>query len=164
MPDFISISDSIKIRRLVSEDAASLFSVVEKNREHLNVLDWVTSATEETTRNFLKIFEPPSMNCVFGIYVNNELSGTVELGFQEWYMVIGYWLDNDCRRKGIMSEVVKFLTDRYISQYPLSAKIRIQNIGSYKVLRRAGLAEVNRIGDWIYMMRLKEVAQNNITS
>lgn len=56
---------------------------------------------------------------------------------------IGYWLGREHRGKGIASEAVKlFLAD--VARRPLFARAASDNVGSIRVLQKAGFKEIGR--------------------
>ncbi len=56
---------------------------------------------------------------------------------------IGYWLGREHRGKGIASEAVKlFLAD--VTRRPLYARAASDNVGSIRVLQKAGFKEIGR--------------------
>lgn len=114
MEPILSISADLFLRVLRPYEAGTLFSLVQKNREHLREwLPWVDATHSPVdTRRFLEMtyagfLRGQSVN--FGIRHHGSLVGTVGFhGFDRMNRVtsLGYWLCGDACGKGIMRQSV----------------------------------------------------------
>ena len=115
IPDVIPVDDEIELRIATESDAATLFQLVEKNREHLRAwlpwLDETTSIQDEI--EFIHgqlIRHQKTDGSLFLIwYQGRTIVGTlsvnqVDHGNQTGW--IGYWLDQGHTGKGIMTRAV----------------------------------------------------------
>ncbi|HEY0245863.1 MAG TPA: GNAT family protein [Mucilaginibacter sp.] len=91
----------------------------------------------------LKINEEPVTN--FAIVVNGEAAGVIGVDFrQDIYSktpLLGYWVSEQHRGKGIMTEAIKLVTDYAFSNLNIiciQALVLSKNAASMRVLEKAG--------------------------
>lgn len=106
----IKVSDEIRLRPIVAEDAQLIFDATEENRAHLGKwLPWVALTTElEHTRNYIETISHESVYAgKFALAIEHagDFAGIIDLhkgnaAFQSVEM--GYWLRDSFTGKGIM--------------------------------------------------------------
>ncbi|OGZ17665.1 MAG: hypothetical protein A2494_00235 [Candidatus Lloydbacteria bacterium RIFOXYC12_FULL_46_25] len=157
------VSDDLQLRMRKIEDATRVFELVDKNRAHLRPwLLWVDATTsplhsKKYIEECLVDFEKKT-KVDFGIWYKGELVGSVgvfDIDATHRNAEIGYWLDQDCTGRGIMTQCVKRLIDYAFQELDLH-RIRIRcasgNIQSGQVAERLGftLEGVTRDSHWMY--------------
>ena len=97
----VEIADgALVLRPLSVEDAPALFRLIEADRERLGQwLPWVddTRTESDSTRFIVDAAEERQRrrSLVLGIYVDDELAGTIGLHYIEWFdrsAELGYWI------------------------------------------------------------------------
>jgi ribosomal-protein-serine acetyltransferase len=111
------IDSRTALRVLREDDAAELFAVTDANRAHLRRwLPWVDLVTsEDDSRSFLETVSAQreeGRGPTFGIVHDGALAGVV--GFLPIDRVnccgeIGYWLAQDARGRGVMTQSCRFV-------------------------------------------------------
>jgi len=141
-------TDAIVIRALRSTDVDAIYDCINMGRDHIN-LAWATSATLESTGEFISktIANPESEVSV--IEVNGEVAGLFEFRTIDGATTIGYWLGNEFRNRGIMRVVVKHMTEGR----KCFAKIYHNNDKSFVVLAYAGFKQIGIDETWIYLKK-----------
>ena len=116
---------------------------------------------KETIKNFMSV--PKSLNeakneikeslkkhknkigVQFVIDINNEAVGDISVWAKDKYNLtkakISYWIASKCRGKGIMTKIVKIVTDYAFKKYKfvrIFGNVRTFNKGSARVLEKAG--------------------------
>lgn len=136
-------SQVVSIAPLRVGQASELYLVIDKSRAYLKNLVWAADATEKSTHEFLTA-KAASADTVYGIYVNADLVGTLELRDRDGVYELGYWLGVGHRGQGVMVQAVEPLVTvkKYIK--PVTAHIRAGNHASMSVLTRSGLTEHHR--------------------
>lgn len=157
------INEDISLKLPALTDAQALFELTEQSRVHLREwLPWLDSTTSvEDTKNFIRFSlkgfaDHASMNTL--ILYHGEIAGTAGYNLIDWpnrIAFIGYWLGQDYQGKGIMTEVVKGLTDYALSDLKLNRveiKAAADNQKSRSIPERLGYVEEGRIrqGEWLY--------------
>lgn len=118
-PRVLRVDDEIVIRILAKRDAASIFALVDRNREYLRRwLPWVDDTRSSAAT--LKFVEDGAKQLrrddgfQAGIWYCGELVGIV--GYHYWdkrdrKTELGYWLAEPAQGKGIMTRAVRALVD-----------------------------------------------------
>jgi RimJ/RimL family protein N-acetyltransferase len=101
----------VSIRLLEDRDAKVIAMVYLKNRENMKAYEPVRTEefyTEEYQRKLIEESRKSDTAYSFGIFINQKLIGKINIGniakgaFRSAYM--GYWIDEDYRNKGYMSQ------------------------------------------------------------
>lgn len=145
-------SQEITLKVLEPENAEDLFTLTNKNREHLRTwLPWVDLTTEiNDTEKYIKeslekMNKGEGIN--FGIWYQEKLVGAI--GFNYIHKInksanIGYWLDQDHQGKGIMTESCKLLIAYGFEELGLNRidiSHAVGNIRSSAIPKRLGFTE-----------------------
>ena len=164
IPDVIPVDDEIELRIATESDAATLFQLVEKNREHLRAwlpwLDETTSIQDEI--EFIHgqlIRHQKTDGSLFLIwYQGRTIVGTlsvnqVDHGNQTGW--IGYWLDRGHTGKGIMTRAVGAIVDVLLVSCGFNRvviEIGVGNSASMAIPLRLGFREEGKSVErqWMY--------------
>ncbi len=164
IPDVIPVDDEIELRIATESDAATLFQLVEKNREHLRAwlpwLDETTSIQDEI--EFIHgqlIRHQKTDGSLFLIwYQGRTIVGTlsvnqVDHGNQTGW--IGYWLDRGHTGKGIMTRSVGAIVDVLLVSCGFNRvviEIGVGNSASMAIPLRLGFREEGKSVErqWMY--------------
>ena len=164
IPDVIPVDDEIELRIATESDAATLFQLVEKNREHLRAwlpwLDETTSIQDEI--EFIHgqlIRHQKTDGSLFLIwYQGRTIVGTlsvnqVDHGNQTGW--IGYWLDRGHTGKGIMTRAVGAIVDVLLVSCGFNRvviEIGVGNSASMAIPLRLGFREEGKSIErqWMY--------------
>ena len=159
----IEISKDLKLSPIKREDAEAIFDLVEKNRTYLK--EWLPWLDFNTSVEDSKAFVENSLNQaadnsaqVMIIRYRDSICGTI--GFNSIDSLhriceIGYWIDSDHQRLGIITKSTKALVDLAFSDLGMN-KICIpvaeQNAKSRAVPERLGftIEGVARDAEWLY--------------
>jgi ribosomal-protein-serine acetyltransferase len=157
------IEDDIELRALAEPDAADLFALTDKNRDHLRAwLPWVDGTrTIHDTRAFIRTaIEQQRDGDGFqaGIWHRGVLAGMVGYHRIDWprrQVALGYWLGRDFEGKGFMTRACRVLVDHAFSELDLErVEIRAatENVRSRSVPVRLGFRQegVMRRAEWLY--------------
>lgn len=146
---------NVTLRTAAVSDRDELYAVIDANREHLTNLIWVAGTTRVSTEKFLASI--PSSEKLKVVLLDGRIVGMITLrkeGIHLWS--IGYWLANDVRRQGIMTEAVKQILVHVPKNHFVEAYVRKNNIASQKVLAANGFEhDISRDGKewlqvWVY--------------
>ena len=164
IPDVIPVDDEIELRIATESDAATLFQLVEENREHLRAwlpwLDETTSIQDEI--EFIHgqlIRHQKTDGSLFLIwYQGRTIVGTlsvnqVDHGNQTGW--IGYWLDRGHTGKGIMTRAVGAIVDVLLVSCGFNRvviEIGVGNSASMAIPLRLGFREEGKSIErqWMY--------------
>jgi ribosomal-protein-serine acetyltransferase len=159
----LNISDDICLKQLNPKMSNELFNLVEKNRSHLReYLPWLdNSKTEEDTVYFLKAMGDlyrKNGSPHFAIYFKEKIIGIAGYHLLDQTTKkssIGYWLDKDNCKKGIMTIVTKAIVDYGFKELKLNRISLIcctDNIGSNRVAIKLGFQfeGTMRESEWLY--------------
>lgn len=110
------VSDDIALRLCQLEDAEALFSLVDKNRDHLRKwLGWVDKTqTIDDSRDFIRQTTIGFMQGTrygLGVDYYGELVGMMGLHQTVGEVNLGYWLDEAHQGQGIISTCTHYLTE-----------------------------------------------------
>ena len=164
IPDVIPVDDEIELRIATESDAATLFQLVEKNREHLRAwLPWLDEATSiQDEIEFIHgqlIRHQKTDGSLFLIwYQGRTIVGTlsvnqVDHGNQTGW--IGYWLDRGHTGKGIMTRAVGAIVDVLLVSCGFNRvviEIGVGNSASMAIPLRLGFREEGKSIErqWMY--------------
>ena len=164
IPDVIPVDNEIELRIATESNAATLFQLVEKNREHLRAwlpwLDETTSIQDEI--EFIHgqlIRHQKTDGSLFLIwYQGRTIVGTlsvnqVDHGNQTGW--IGYWLDRGHTGKGIMTRSVGAIVDVLLVSCGFNRvviEIGVGNSASMAIPLRLGFREEGKSVErqWMY--------------
>ena len=154
----IDIDHDIHLELIHPSHAKDIFNLLERNRELFRTwLDWVDSSTTiEDTKAFInhemqQYANHKSVNCM--IFYKNRLVGNVALlGIRKGYGikrgVLGYWLDTEAQRKGIIQKSVKKMIEIGFEHYALdkiTLRCAIENNRSCNVAKKLGFTHEGRL-------------------
>ena len=159
----LKVSDNLILRPVNPEDAKTLFSLTDNDREYLREwLPWVDGTkTEEDTLDYITFSQKGEkegrlLNLaivwkgkVVGITGFNNIDRTNHIA------TIGYWLGNEYQGNGIMTSAVQTLTE-YAFKELLMNKVEIhaaeENKKSRSIPERLGYAHEGtlRSNGWLY--------------
>lgn len=116
----LQVSDHVSLRLFERHHAEELFALVDVNRAHLREwLGWVDGATDAST--YQEVVIPAWLQqfadgngFACGIYLEDELIGTFSLHEINRHLgqtSIGYYLGKQELGRGIMTDVVRFVTN-----------------------------------------------------
>ena len=144
------------------EDIDVLYSLTEKNREHLRIwLPWVESTkSAEDTKGFVEMAmrqHADKSGIHFGIWYENQLLGVVGyhyINYANKKASIGYWLDKDFQGKGIMTTaanlVIKYGFEA-LDIHRVEIMCAVENEASNAVALRLGFEKEGTIkeSEWV---------------
>ncbi|WP_141431791.1 GNAT family N-acetyltransferase [Bacillus sp. 03113] len=157
------VDEELSLKLIELKDANRLFELTNHSREYLREwLPWLDVTTKiEDTIDFIKLSlkgyaDNQSLTSV--ILYNGEIVGTAGYHNINWshkYTSIGYWLDERYQGKGIMTKVVKTLTDYAINDLELNRveiRVALENKKSRGIPERLGFVNEGRIrqAEWLY--------------
>ena len=157
------LSERLGIRPLTTEDANSLFSLTDANRDYLRQwLPWLDSTlSSEDTRAFIKQKieqaqlgqELVSTICYDQVIVG--LIGLHNLSWDNWSGSMGYWLSAAHQGRGIMTRACRSMMDYGFSTLNLNRIdicCAVGNTQSEAVAKRLGLTFEGtlRETEWLY--------------
>ncbi|REL34710.1 GNAT family N-acetyltransferase [Thalassotalea euphylliae] len=141
------ITEQLALLPLTAEDASPLFTLIQKNRANLaKYLYWVSDVTDVASTEryilervnsglpsatWLKILDNQQICGVFGIkYIDAD----------KQLAEVGYWLSSDSQGRGIISQVIRYMTHilaKHKVRY-LNIACLEQNAASIRVAEKAG--------------------------
>lgn len=142
----------VSIRLLEDSDAKDIALIYLKNRENMKAYEPVRTEefyTEEYQRKLIDESKKSITAYNFGILINKKLVGKITIGniargsFQSAYM--GYWIDEDYRNKGYMSQGVKFAVKygfENLKLHRIEANVIPFNKASLRVLEKCGFERI----------------------
>lgn len=157
------IDEEINIRMLAARDSESLFEITDRSREYLREwLPWVDEMkTVEDSSDFIKngfqIYAEQTGLTVGVFYLGNlvGVAGYNSFNWKNKAATIGYWLDIKSQGLGIMTRVVRALTEFAHTELGLNrVEIRVAagNKKSEAVPIRLGFTKEGtlRQAEWLY--------------
>ncbi|WP_028784387.1 GNAT family N-acetyltransferase [Thalassobacillus devorans] len=157
------IDEEISLKFPEVSDAENVFELTDRSRRYLREwLPWVDGTKKVVdTKAFIQLarkgyIENKSLT-TFILY-KGEIAGTAGYNEIDWtnkVAYIGYWLGEDYQGNGIMTRVVKALTDYAFTELRLNRvdiKAAFDNKKSRGVPERLGFVEEGRIrqAEWLY--------------
>ncbi|SES02388.1 ribosomal-protein-serine acetyltransferase [Gracilibacillus ureilyticus] len=157
------IDEEISLKLVELKDAERVFKLTDRSRDYLREwLPWLDSTTSiEDTKGFikssLKSFAGNESLTTFILY-KGEIVGTAGYNRIDWtnnIAYIGYWLGEDYQGNGIMTRVVKALTDYAFHDLGLQKvdiRAAVQNKKSRSIPERLGFVNEGciRQAEWLY--------------
>jgi ribosomal-protein-serine acetyltransferase len=157
------LGGGIGLRLLGERDAAEVFALVDRNREHLRRwMPWVSEgySVDDATRWLRSSLEQLARNDGFqaGITVGGSLAGAIGFHAIDWSnrkTTIGYWLSADAQGRGVMTTACRALVDHALVELGLN-RVEIRcgtgNVRSRRIPERLGftLEGVARETEWLY--------------
>lgn len=157
------IDDDLNIRMLSVKDGKSLFEITDRSREHLRKwLPWVDDIKSvddsiSFIKNGFQIYAEQS-GITVGIFYQTKLVGVAGYNRFNWKnrnTTIGYWLDVESQGLGIMTRVVRSLTEFAFTELGLNrVEIRVAsgNIKSEAIPIRLRFTKEGtlRQAEWLY--------------
>ncbi|UCZ51484.1 GNAT family N-acetyltransferase [Bacillus shivajii] len=121
------IDNDCYLKLLQKNDAEDLFSLIDRNREHLRKwLSWVDNvkSVEDTNNSIEKTLKQFANNQSFraGIFYKEELAGVINFHQIDWTnkkTSIGYWLGNEYQGKGLMTKAARAFINHAFSDLKL---------------------------------------------
>lgn len=113
-----NITNELTLASLQIDDADTLFSLIQKNKAHLGEwLPWVHHCKSiEAVKTFIQSTQTTyneQKGLEAGIQLNEQLIGVFRLTFDQQVGNIGYWIDKDAQGQGIVTTIVKYMTDTF---------------------------------------------------
>jgi ribosomal-protein-serine acetyltransferase len=150
--DFFPLKQGLALRILNLNDAAEMFRVVDRNRDHLRPwMPWLdhTLSPADIAAFIETTVKQQDENKGFqtAILLNDKIVGC--MGYHpidrlNKRVSLGYWLSADCQGKGIMTEACRFYLDYAFDQFHLN-KVEILcatgNHRSKAIPKRLGFTE-----------------------
>lgn len=159
----IPLENDLFLKTLVPEDAFELFTLIDRNRNHLRQwLPWVDATrTIENTIAFIEsALQQKLSNAGFqcGIWYYNHLAGIIGYHTIDWgnkNVEIGYWLAKEYEGKGIMTKACRALIDYAFDEYQLhrvQIRCAVENHRSRALIERLGLIQegIMRQAEFLY--------------
>jgi ribosomal-protein-serine acetyltransferase len=159
----LPVDQEIELRLLEEGDATELFSLIDRNREHLRPwLPWVDyEKSVEDSRHFVQrslqnYLDHKSFD--LGIRYRERLSGVIGFHTVNWtnrHVEIGYWLASDCQGHGVMTRACHAMIDFAFYQLQLN-RVTILcatgNTRSRAIPERLSFVQegILRDGEWLY--------------
>jgi ribosomal-protein-serine acetyltransferase len=157
------IDDDLAIRPFELRDTLDVFTIVDANRHHLRPwLSWVDNTQSIIdTEQFLQSSRRKWANrdgWEGGIWFNGQLVGSAGYHYWDFQMGItelGYWLSRDYTGQGIMTRVVRAMTDDALFDLGLNRVVihcAVGNLASCAIPARLGFTHegVIREAQWLY--------------
>lgn len=157
-----SKENKVELIPLRLEDVDALYSLTDKNREHLREwLPWVdTTRTVDDTKGFVEMAlkqQTDKSGIHFGIWYKRELVGVVGYHYVNYAnkkATIGYWLDKDSQGKGIMTAAVNLIIKygfENLDLHRVEIMCAVENEASNAVALRLGFEKEGTIkeSEWV---------------
>lgn len=109
---------TVELRELAPLDAPGLFALIQANKAHLTAHgDYVAQVAMSVEDIAAELTTEPKRHRRFGVFVENELAGRVDLsGVEPPRYGIGYWLAASHTGKGIATAAVRSVVDFAFAQ------------------------------------------------
>lgn len=145
----IQVGEHLRLRQYQPGDAAALFALVDRNRQHLRArLYWVDrcQAVTDSAAFIARAAAVARTNRTptWGIWYDGQLAGTVSFHPIDWSTrtaLLGYWLDAGLQRRGIVTAAVRALISYGFEQLGV-ARVRIvcspNNLSSQAIAAKLG--------------------------
>lgn len=158
-----NIDEEISMRMLAARDANDLYHLIEQSRDHLREwLPWVNQINSIADcllfikDGFQVHAEQTALTA--GVFYQDKLVGIAGYNYFDWenrITQIGYWLGARFQGQGVMTRVVRFLTDYAFQELKLNKveiKIAYENDKSRKIPIRLGYTQEGHLrqAKWLY--------------
>ena len=157
------VDEEISLRMLSAKDSERLFEITDNSRSYLREwLPWVDDIkTAEDSLSFIRngfqIYAERS-GLTAGIFYKSELVGVAGFNSFDWRNkigYIGYWIAVDYQGYGIMTRVVRALTNYAFGEFKLNRvdiRAAYENIKSQAIPKRLGFNKEGHIrqAEWLY--------------
>jgi ribosomal-protein-alanine N-acetyltransferase len=156
------LTDRLIIRRLKTMDAESIFNAYASNVESVKYISWKVHETLIDTKAFLEVTIPKfdsGKDYAYGIELKDskEFIGSIGMVNEGGKAFIGYIIGAKYEGKGYCTEAAKCILNHLSKQpdiFRIWACCAVENIGSVKVLEKAGMVQEATIKDWVLFPNL----------
>ncbi|ASK61816.1 RimJ/RimL family protein N-acetyltransferase [Virgibacillus phasianinus] len=160
---FREIDEDLTLKLMQIDDAEELFNLTDASRSYLREwLPWVdTTTTIDDSRGFIEhtmqgFQDKKSMTVA--VHYKGKMVGTASFNSLDWsnkVAYIGYWLGQDYQGNGIITRVVRYLTDYAFTELAFNRvdiRAAFENKKSRSIPKRLGFIEEGQIrqAEWIY--------------
>lgn len=145
----LRVDTALEIRLLREEDAAQMFELTDRNREHLAPwMSWIDSTLSiADSESFMRAAEKDAyaqtaFKC--GIRLDGQLVGAIDLHEIDWLnrrAQIGYWLDKGHTGRGIVTRCVQRITQYAfvtLGLHRIEIHVATDNVASRHIPERLG--------------------------
>lgn len=162
MPDFVQLTPTVTLRTLREGDAAALLHAYARNREHLAPWDparlesFFTLEVQATMLAFQLEELATGVGVPLALWDGDRVVGRVTLArivrgpLQS--ASVGYFIDRDYTGRGLASAALAHTLDqahRTLGLHRIEASTLLTNIGSQRVLRRAGFEQIGMAPEYL---------------
>lgn len=115
------VTNELTLASLQLDDADTLFELIHENQAHLGEwLPWVLQCKSiEDVKTFIQSTQTiynEQKGLEAGIKLNDQFIGVFRLTFNQKIGNIGYWIRQDAQGRGIVTTIVKYMTDTLSSK------------------------------------------------
>lgn len=115
------VTIELTLAPLQLDDAATLLKLIQENRAHLGEwLPWVHHCNSiEDVKTFIQSTQTiynEQRGLEAGIMLNDQFIGVFRLTIDQKIGNIGYWIRQDAQGQGIVTTIVKYMTDTFASK------------------------------------------------
>lgn len=146
VPELPTGIESLALRPLQAQDAAAYYELTVKNLTYLTAMGDYQELKASTLEHVEKELSKPGDGARYGVWVNNSLTGRVDLSPREpGEFVLGYWLAEKATGKGYATAACKASIDygkKYLGATDIYAGVTKGNIASERLLDRLGLKPI----------------------
>ncbi len=132
------------LRQFIPEDAAPLFALIDRNRQHLSQWGDTTAQKYPDFKSVLTSITNPlnPERYRFGTWNQGQLVGTINLTCRsERTAEVGYWIGSEFCKQGFARIATAALVSYAFTMFDLEyivADVQTSNLASQTVLKRAG--------------------------
>ncbi len=156
------IDENLELRMLDIDQAEAIFNLIEKNRQYLKEwLAWLDNIKcIDDTKNFINLAKQSfasNQGIKTSIWYKDNLVGLIDqnnVNNDRKSLDIGYWLDENCQGKGIVTKVCKAMIDYAFLLGMNKVEIRCaeENLKSRAIPERLGLKKegIIRAAEYLY--------------
>ncbi len=115
------VTNELTLASLQLDDADTLLELIQENQAHLGEwLPWVHHCKSiEDVKTFIQSTQTiynEQKGLEAGIKLNDQLIGLFRLTFNQKIGNIGYWIRQDAQGRGIVTTIVKYMTETFFSK------------------------------------------------
>lgn len=158
----INIEPNLKLRAIQISDAASIFSIIDRDREYLR--EWLPfvdyTRMVDDTETFIKSMQAEPADRIQTVYViiyNDQPAGLIGFRFTDranYKTELGYWIARDLQGKGIVTKACKALINLAFEMYNMNRIqicVSVDNLKSKAIPLRLGFTfeGVQRDGEYL---------------